>query len=226
MQALPQRESPPPQDMPQLPPEHVAVPKLGAGHTVPQVPQFFGSLAVSAHEPAQFCVAARQNRVHEDPPPSLPSLTRAQTGAAAGQVTPHAPQFVADSRDVAHPAPRCVQSSYPAAHEYVHRPAMQARAAALTFGSWVQSCPQLPQLRMSVGSGAHDPPQFVDPSGQPASTGTSAPLSGAVVSESVVSASEAPSDAVATASERFGSGPSWDIASPAVPAASPPPMTT
>lgn len=114
------------------------------GHCMPQVAQLWSSLVTSTHEPLHSMGAVEGHPVVHACP-GLP-VDGAQTGVPEGQLTPHAPQLGLTDRSVAQPAPASAQSAWPAAHWYEQWPDEQVRPDALTFGSFVQSCPHAPQL--------------------------------------------------------------------------------
>jgi hypothetical protein len=134
---------------PQVPPVHVGVPLVTAGHLLPQALQFWRSDVSSTHAPPQKLWPEGQPDTHWAPSPeSVPPSTVAQTGvpASALHAPPQNPQLV----EVLKTAQVFLQREKPSLHEMVH---LLLTHAAEPFGSLVEHT--LPP------SGLAQPPQFV-----------------------------------------------------------------
>jgi hypothetical protein len=101
--AAPQRSGSADAGQRQLPAVHVCA----LGHALSQLPQWFGSVDRSAHDPPQAVWLAAQAEEHPYAPPSA----CAHSGAAAPHVTPHPPQLSFVDSNVPHPAPASTQSA-------------------------------------------------------------------------------------------------------------------
>jgi len=116
-----------------------------AAQTRPHAPQLPGSLVGVVHVPLQLVWPEAQPFVHAYVDPD-----GLHTGVAPEQPAPQPAQFVEVPRLVLQPVPVVPQSANPAAHWYVHLPAVHTSPVVPTCGSFEQLVPQAPQLLTSV----------------------------------------------------------------------------
>ena len=119
----------------------------------PQVPQFLASDCRLTQLAAQrSAVGGEQLSLHLEP-----LAVFEQSGVVPAQAVPHAPQFRASDKSVSQPSSGLdEQCAKPAEHadagtKHVPRRHSIPAAPAATLASFVQSWPQTPQFRMSVG---------------------------------------------------------------------------
>jgi hypothetical protein len=138
----------------------------------PHWPQFFGSPLRSAQDDAPQRSGAVVGQVAAQESPVAEGM---QTPVAPVHFTAHAPQLLALVKSVSQPssgrAEQCPVPRSQAAGGMKHAPARHSTpvAAALTLGNVVQSCPQVPQLRGSVGE-PQVPPAPARPPAPPCAT--------------------------------------------------------
>jgi hypothetical protein len=144
----------------QRPPRHVGCAcAIVVEHIVSHVPQCIVSFIVSAHVPPQSV-----GDVAGQPETHVPSE---HIGVLASHATPHLPQFVGCVMSVSQPiSGSSEQCAQPFAHDVVLtvQTSPLQRTGPATFGKRVQSCLQVPQLRLSLGT--HAPSQDSWPEGQ------------------------------------------------------------
>lgn len=116
-------------------------------HGWPHAPQCIASVVVSAHVPPHSVGAlAGQPETH---------IPRAHIGVLGSHFTPHAPQSVACVTSVSQPSSASFeQCAQPFAHDAALKTQVPAEhdTVPVTFGNAVQSCPHVPQLRLSFGT--------------------------------------------------------------------------
>jgi hypothetical protein len=125
---------------------HAALPLAGESQTLPQAPQFSGSLLVSTQRPS-----------HEVPAQSIVHSPLSQVAAPfspAMQLVPHAPQLPSDELKLTHVPPQLVLS---ASHASVHAPLEQTLPR-------LQRAPHAPQCSGSLLRSAQSSPHDTSPS--------------------------------------------------------------
>jgi hypothetical protein len=159
---------------------HDAVAPEGAGHTVPQEPQFCGSVAVSEQAPDGQCIIPAGHPVAHPYAPVV--MSRRHTGVAPLHIVPQAPQFIESVSDVSHPFDATPSQSPRSARQPViaQAPIAHCTIAGSTPSRAVQSFSHDPQ-RCGESIATHVPLQRIMPAGQPESTSARASPSGKTI---------------------------------------------